>query len=126
VTAVIAIATGGGVEGDDTIARAESGDASADLVDGTGKLMSKGDGGLEHAGVITAAVDLEVGSTGKGGMDAHDDFTGTGLRHRNLFNPQVLAAVEHGGCHVRCHLSIVSNPGLLRLDENLHRGGAGI
>jgi hypothetical protein len=48
-------------------------------------------------------------------MDAHDDFTGTGLRHGNLFNTQVLATVEHGGCHVRCHVFIVSKMRLLEV-----------
>jgi hypothetical protein len=112
VAAVVAVTAGSGVEGDDAIAGTKGGDAAADLMDGASELMSEGDWGLEHPGVIATAVDLEVCAAGKRGMDADDDFASPRLRHGNLLDTQVLPAVEDGGCHMRCHLSIVSKIGV--------------
>ena len=103
VAAVVALAAGRGVEGNDAVSGAKGGDAAADLVDSACQLVAERDGGLEHARVIAAAVDLEVGPAGERGVHTHDDLARTGLRHGNLLNAQILAAVENGGCHVRCH-----------------------
>jgi hypothetical protein len=108
MAAVVAVAAGRGVEGDNAIAGTKGGDAAANLMDGAGEFMSEGDRGLEHARVIATAIDLKVCAAGERGMDADDDFASPRLRHRNLLDTQVLAPVKDGGCHLRCHLTIVS------------------
>jgi hypothetical protein len=77
-------------------------------MDGASEFVSEGDRGLEHPCVVATAVDLEVCAAGKCGMDSDDDLASPRLRHGNLLNTQILTSVKDGGCHVRCHLSIVS------------------
>jgi hypothetical protein len=49
--------------------------------------------------VVTAAKDFQVGSAGKGGADAENQFAGRGFGHRHIFNSNVLAPVEDCGLH---------------------------
>jgi hypothetical protein len=112
VAAVVAIAAGRGVEGDDAIAGTKGRNAAADLMDRACELVSERNRGLEHPRMIATAVDLEVCAASERGMDADDDFASPRLRHGNLLNTQVLPTVEDGGCHMRCHLSIVSKIGV--------------
>jgi hypothetical protein len=108
MAAVVAVSAGRGVQGDHAIAGTKRCDSAANLVDRASQLVSEGNGRLKHTRVIATAIDLKVCAAGECGMHADDDFASPRLRHGNLLNTQILTAVQDGGCHVRCHLSIVS------------------
>ena len=102
--AVVALAAGGRVERDYAVAGLESGHAFPNLMYSPCEFMSEWNWRFEHAGVVAASIHLKVSSAGECGVYPHHNLPAAGFRHRNLLNAQILAAVEHGGCHVRCHL----------------------
>jgi hypothetical protein len=91
---------GCGVERDDTVAGLEVADATTGFDHGTGKLVTEGDGWLEHHGVIAAAVDLEVRSTCERGTDAEDELAMACVRNGNLLKTKVFLAIENCGEHL--------------------------
>ncbi len=90
---------GRGVEREDAVADGEGGDAVSDLNDGSGKLVAEEAIEGEHLGVVAAAVDLEVGATGKGGAHPQDQLAGTCGGDRDIFDAEVFLAAEDGGSH---------------------------
>ena len=59
------MAARGGVESDNAITGGKLGDAFAGLDHGAGQLMSKESGGHDHAGMVAAAKDFEIGTAGE-------------------------------------------------------------
>jgi hypothetical protein len=100
--AEIALAAGGRVDRDDTVAEFKIHtffDAFAQFDDSAGELMAEEGGRLDHLGVVAAAEDFEVGAAGEGYGDFEDEFAGVGARDGNLFDADVFLAVEDGGGH---------------------------
>jgi hypothetical protein len=81
------------VEGDDAVADSEIPNAGTYFVDNARELMPEGHGQSEHARVIAATVNLEVGATGEGGLDANDDLSRTGNGYREALKAHIFAAV---------------------------------
>src|SRR3984885_10520889 len=77
-----AVTAGGGVEGNDTIARHEVSDSFAGLHDGAGKLVSEERGRNDHARVIAAAKDFEIGAAGERRAHFDNELAGKGFRNR--------------------------------------------
>ena len=53
----------------------------------------------DHARVIAAAKDLQIGSAGERRAHANDQLAHGGLGNRNLLDADIFAAVEDGGVH---------------------------
>lgn len=81
----------------------KAGYAWPNLCDDTGQFVAEGDGRPQHHGMVAPAVDLEVGSAGESGDDAHDDLTGSSPRCRYTLQSKVFFAVQYRRNHVRRH-----------------------
>ena len=97
--AEVALAAGRGVERDDAIAGSEIGDALAGFDDGSGQLVAEERGRNDHARVISAAKDFEIGAAGESRANADDELAGCGLGNGNLLDADIFAAVKDGGAH---------------------------
>ena len=58
----------------------------------------------DHARVIAALPDLQIGAAGERDLYAHQRFVGRQARDIDALDLQILAAVEHGGGHVTVRL----------------------
>ena len=74
------------VQSDDAHAFLESVDPGAHLFDHSGQFVSEQCGRNDHAGVIAALVDLEVGPTGQGDLDLYENLAIANARDRDLFD----------------------------------------
>ncbi len=54
----------------------------------------------DHAGVKALAVHFQIRSAREGRLDAHQYFSAGDSRNRDLFDPNVTLAVEHGRGHL--------------------------
>ena len=73
--------------------------AFACLDDGAGQFVAEESGRDDHAGMIAAAKNFEVGAAGEGGADADDEFTGLRPGNGHIFDANIFAAVEDCGLH---------------------------
>lgn len=90
---------GGGIGGNDPGADGPTAGLRMDLGDDAGEFVSEGAGRGEHPGVITAAIDLEIGAAGEGGLDAEADFTGLEWGRDESLDADLFPAVEDGSAH---------------------------
>jgi hypothetical protein len=99
--AEVAGVTGSGVERDDSISKLKAGHTFANTVNCSGDLMSKGNRGRKHFGMIATAINLEVGATGEGSPHTENHFTLLGGGNGRGFNAKIFLTVEdhrlHGG-----------------------------
>jgi hypothetical protein len=102
------LVAGSGVQGDNAVAKDQGRHALSYTDDGSSELVTKETVYSEHLGVITAAIDFEVGSAGEGGANAQDKLSRASDRHRNAFDAQVFFAAKHGCCHLFGHHPIFS------------------
>jgi len=102
--AIEAVEAGGGVGGDDALADVEAFDVFADGDDVAGEFVAEEGRRDDHFGVITAAKDLDVGATGKGGADADKDIAFLDFGNGDLFHAHLFAPVEHSSLHLLVHL----------------------
>jgi hypothetical protein len=92
-TAEIALVAWSGVKSNDAVAGAEILYARTDFVNNPGEFVPEWHRQGEHAGVITATVNLEVGATGKSSLDANDDFSRTSNWYRKALKAHIFATV---------------------------------
>ena len=78
---------------------AKSVNALAGLDDGSGQFVAEERRRHDHARMIAAAKDLEVGSAGERRAHAHDQFARSGLGNRNALDANIFATVEDCGLH---------------------------
>ena len=78
---------------------AKSVDALAGLDYGSRLLMAKERGRNDHARVIAAAKDLEVGAAGERSAHLDDQLARRGLGNGDLLDADIFAPVEDGGLH---------------------------
>ena len=101
--AVEAHLAGGGVEGDDLHALLEAVDAFADFLDDSGQFVAKEGGRDDHAGVVAALINLEIGAAGEGDLYFDENLTLLDSRDRYSFNFEIFFAVQDGGGHFSVH-----------------------
>ena len=65
--------------------------------------MPKQGGWNNHARVIAAAIDLDVGTTGQGHLHFDQDLALFDVRNRNFLDFYVFFAVEDGSRHFSVH-----------------------
>src|SRR5580658_2116552 len=95
--AEVALAAGRGIQRDNAISGSEISYALAGLDHGSGKLVAKERGGHDHARVIAAAKDFQVGPAGERSTHADDQLARLGLGHRHTFDADVFPSVEDRG-----------------------------
>jgi hypothetical protein len=61
----------------------------------------------DHARVVSAFIDLEIGAAGQSDLDFDKHLTTAGMRDRHFLNLHVLFAVEDGGCHFPVHFYLL-------------------
>ena len=61
--------------------------------------MAEERGRNDHARVISAAKNFEIGAAGERRADADDELAGGGLGNGNLLDANIFAAVKDGGAH---------------------------
>jgi len=91
--AEIALVAWSRVEGNDPIADPKIPYAPADFVNNAGEFVSEGHGQGEHSGMIAATVNLQIGATGEGSLNANDDFSRTGYGYREALKAHIFATV---------------------------------
>jgi hypothetical protein len=79
-------------------------DIRANLFDDSGQLVAKDGRRSNHAGVIAALPDLEVGSASERDFHAHQRLVRRQPRNADTFDLQILAAVQYSGDHLRIRL----------------------
>ena len=99
---------GRGVEGDDAHAFLEAVDAGADLLDDSGQFVAEEGRRDDHAGVIAALVDLEIGAAGQRDLDFDQNLAVTDARNRYFFDLEVFFAVQDGSGHFSVHCGFPS------------------
>ena len=99
VQAEVAQAARRGVERDDAVAGREIGDSLARFDDRAGKLVAEERGRNNHARVISAAKDFEIGAAGESRAHADDELARGCLGNGNLLDANIFAAVKDGGAH---------------------------
>ena len=97
--AEIALAAGRGVERHNAVAGRKIRDALAGFDHRSRQLVPKERWRHNHARMIAAAEDLQVGSAGERRTHADNQLAGPGLGNRNLLDANILAAVEDRGLH---------------------------
>lgn len=90
---------GGGIGGNDPGSEGPSDGLRVDFGDDAGEFVAEGAGWGEHAGVVTAAKDLEIGAAGEGGLDAETEFTGLEGRRDEGLDADLFPTVEDGSAH---------------------------
>ena len=95
----IALSAGGGVERHHAVAGSKTRDSLAGLDDGSRQLVAKQRRRHNHARMVAAAEDLQVGAAGERRADADNQLTRPGLGNRHLLNANIFAAVEDCGLH---------------------------
>ena len=83
----------GGVERDDAHALLEAVDAGADFFDDSGQFVAEKGGRDDHAGVVAALVDLEIGAAGESDLDFDEDLAIAYARDGYFFNFEIFFAV---------------------------------
>ena len=61
--------------------------------------MAEECGGHDHAGVIAATKDFEIGAAGEGSANLDDELAGRGPGNRHVLDANIFAAMEDGGLH---------------------------
>jgi hypothetical protein len=97
--AEIALAAGRRIESDNATAVEKALDSLPRLDDGSGQLVAEEGGRDDHAGMVSAAKNFEIRSTGEGSADAHDKLAVACPGNRHIFDANVLASVEDCGLH---------------------------
>ena len=97
--AKVALAAGRGIERHHAVAGRKICHAFARLHHRSGQLVAKQRRGHDHARMIAAAKDLQIGSAGQRSAHADDQFAGSGLGNGHLLDANIFAAVEDGGLH---------------------------
>ena len=97
--AEIAFAAGRGVERHHAVAGREIRDAFAGFDNRSRQLVAEERRRHDHARMIAAAKDLQVGAAGERRAHADDQFAGCGLGNGNLLDANIFAAVEDCGLH---------------------------
>ena len=87
----------------------EAAHAVPDFFDHSGQFMSKERRRDNHARVIAALVDLQVGAAGQGDLHFDQYFPIAHARDGHSFNLYVLFAIEDGSCHLSVHARIPSH-----------------
>ncbi len=105
--AVEAHLAGRGIQCDNLHALLESANAGADYFDDSGEFVSEQGGRNDHAGVVAALIDLEVGAASQCDLHLDQYLAILDVGDGNLLNFHVLFTVEDGCCHlsVQCCLS---------------------
>ena len=106
--AVEAHLAGRGVEGDDAHALLEAIDSGADFLNDSGEFVAEQGGRNDHAGVIAALVNLEIGAAGEGNLNLDENLAVSDARDGNLFDFEVFFAVQDGGGHFSIHCEFPS------------------
>jgi len=102
IAAVKALAARSGVGDNDPIADAPGTDVRGDFGNETGHFVSENGGRCDHAGVIAALENFEVGAASERGFYAQS-HSARGKRARlDLLDPQIFASVQHRGFHRSC------------------------
>ena len=99
VQAMETCSTGSGICGDDAITNAPIFHPGGDFRNAAGEFVSKNGGRHDHAGVMPAFVNLEIGAASERGFDGDANLAGLQGRRGNFLDPDVLASVEHSGFH---------------------------
>ena len=110
-------AAGGRVRGH--YARADSpilGSFRADLLDHSGEFMAENRRRGDHSRMVTAFPNLEIGAASEGHFNPHQNFVRCQGGNIDLFDFQVLAAIEHRGGHMPAGLCFRQ-----RLRQSSHR-----
>jgi hypothetical protein len=90
-----------GIGGNDALADAPAGiNALSEGGDFTDDFVAENGGRLNHARVVTALPNFEIGAIGKREANAEEDFIGGQSRHVDFFDAQIFAAVENSGGHL--------------------------
>ena len=97
--AEIALAAGSGVERHHAVAGSETVNSLAGLDDGSGQLVAEERRRNNHARVIAAAKDLQVGSAGERSAHLDNQFARRGLGTGTSLDANIFAAVEDCGLH---------------------------
>ncbi len=97
--AEIALPAGGGVERNHAVAGSKVRDSFAHLNDRSRQLVAKERRGHDHARMVAAAKDLQIGSAGERGAHAHNQLARFSFRKGNLLNANIFAPVEDSGLH---------------------------
>ena len=111
--AVEALQAGSGIGRHNTLARPKARDRIANRNHVAGEFVTEDRGRNDHAGVIAAAKDLDVGAAGERGAHADEDVAGPDGGNGNPFQLHVLFAVEYGREHRVIFRHSLGNPRLL-------------
>ena len=82
--------------------------AVADFFDDTCQFMPKQRGRNNHARMVAALVDLQVGAAGQRHLDLDQDLAFAHARNRDLFDLDVLFAIEDRRRHFSVHFEFPS------------------
>src|SRR5882724_530671 len=102
-----------GVESDNLHTAAEITHAWPDFFNHSGKFMSKQRRRHDHARVVAALINFEVGAASQGHVHLHQDLTGLQRGNGDFFYLDVLFAVEDRSCHLSFQLFSHSIPGCM-------------
>ena len=117
--AVKAHLTRRGIQRNHSHAALEAPNSRPDFLDNTCQFMAEQCGGHDHARVVSALINFQIGSASQCYLYLHQYFTLTHARDRDFFDFHVLFTVEDGSGHLSVHLN--SFPRATRLNHYLHR-----
>ena len=83
-------------------------DARADFLDHSGQFVAEQRGRNDHAGVVSALVNLEIGAAGQRDLHFDQNFALADARDGYSFNLQIFFAVQDGSCHFSVHCLLPS------------------
>ena len=98
----------GGVERDNAHALLEAINSGSDFLDDSGEFVAEQGGRDDHAGMIAALVDLEIGTAGQGDLDLDENLAVSDARDGNFFDFEIFFAVQDGGGHFSIHCVLPS------------------
>ena len=78
-------------------------DILADRDNVAGQFVPEHGGGHDHAGVISAAEDLDIRAAGQRHLHSYEDVSAIDCRNGYRLHLQVFLAVKHGSHHVVIH-----------------------
>ena len=106
--AVEAHLAGRGIERHHAHALLEAVHALADFLDYAGQFVAEERGRDDHAGVVAALIDLEIGAAGESDLDFDQHFALFHARDGHSFNLEIFFAVQDGGRHFSVHCLLPS------------------
>src|SRR5487761_1812921 len=68
--------------------------------------MSERNRRRQHLGMITAKINLKIGSARERSFNAHYNLPCRGLRHGKVLDPKIFFAVKDSGIHLSFHITI--------------------